>query len=412
VRGVPAEQRAEAVARYVAGERSGKIGADYGVTDQAVRLWARQAGVPIHPRGYDPRRTDDDTRAPAIAAYAAGESSVAVAARCGVSSSSITHWARQAGIEVHRSGRSAAASVEVRELILKRYAAGESTIALAREFAVSKTAILRWAHLTGTPLPERDTNPGWINKSHPLAVRKAAVDAFVAGESSIVVARRFGVHPKTVRWWATKTGYRRAGASSRAAFTAEVKLEVAAAYAAGEPSWEIAERFGCSTPSIRAWAKAAGVPFQKRRRRGRSGPPRSALPVTDDVRVMWIEEIIAATIVGPVPYGCTTPCLVSIGVQPDEYGTTRGGLPAHRVMWELHVGRVSTRLVIDHRCREKRCVNPHHLEPVSSGENVRRATAGYRADKAGELWVPPVRTYPAGGVPAMPDWWFERSVAA
>jgi hypothetical protein len=29
--------------------------------------------------------------------------------------------------------------------------------------------------------------------------------------------------------------------------------------------------------------------------------------------------------------------------------------------------------VIDHLCRVKACINPAHLEPVTSGENTRRA---------------------------------------
>lgn len=54
-----------------------------------------------------------------------------------------------------------------------------------------------------------------------------------------------------------------------------------------------------------------------------------------------------------------------------------GGRPqkAHRVAYELIVGPIPANLTIDHLCRNKLCVNPDHLEPVTNVENVRRAHA-------------------------------------
>jgi len=65
-------------------------------------------------------------------------------------------------------------------------------------------------------------------------------------------------------------------------------------------------------------------------------------------------------------------------VAPDGYartappGTSRK-TTAHRVAYELLVGPVPDGAQLDHLCRNKRCVNPWHLEPVSPGENVRRS---------------------------------------
>lgn len=58
---------------------------------------------------------------------------------------------------------------------------------------------------------------------------------------------------------------------------------------------------------------------------------------------------------------------------PKGYGMYNGKR-AHRLAWELANGRpIPEGLTIDHLCRNKPCCNPNHLEPVSSGENSRRA---------------------------------------
>lgn len=46
---------------------------------------------------------------------------------------------------------------------------------------------------------------------------------------------------------------------------------------------------------------------------------------------------------------------------------------AHRVSYEHFVGPIPEGLVLDHRCRNRHCVSPHHLEPVTQKVNVNRA---------------------------------------
>lgn len=45
---------------------------------------------------------------------------------------------------------------------------------------------------------------------------------------------------------------------------------------------------------------------------------------------------------------------------------------AHRVAYETWVGPIPDGLTIDHLCRNRLCIEPTHLEPVTNRENIQR----------------------------------------
>ncbi len=55
---------------------------------------------------------------------------------------------------------------------------------------------------------------------------------------------------------------------------------------------------------------------------------------------------------------------------------------AHRAVYSDVVGPIPAGLDLDHLCRNRQCVNPAHLEPVSRQENLRRSPLVGRAHAA------------------------------
>jgi len=62
----------------------------------------------------------------------------------------------------------------------------------------------------------------------------------------------------------------------------------------------------------------------------------------------------------------------------DRYGYGKTAVKAHRWVYEFCVGPIPNHLQIDHLCRVRHCVNPDHLELVTSAENTKRGKRGGR----------------------------------
>lgn len=83
-----------------------------------------------------------------------------------------------------------------------------------------------------------------------------------------------------------------------------------------------------------------------------------------------------------------------------DFHLNRQTVLAHRVSYELLVGPIPEGLTLDHLCRNTRCVNPAHLEPVTHGENMRRmglTTRQSHCRRGHELSEPNLYVFKTGG---------------
>lgn len=65
---------------------------------------------------------------------------------------------------------------------------------------------------------------------------------------------------------------------------------------------------------------------------------------------------------------------------------------AHRWSYQFLVRELKKEEFIDHLCRNTKCVNPDHLDPVSNGENILRGI-GYAAKNARKTHCPKGHEY-------------------
>jgi len=82
--------------------------------------------------------------------------------------------------------------------------------------------------------------------------------------------------------------------------------------------------------------------------------------------------VIDASMYRVEDHGFETPCWIWQRSKKNGYGIVSGRKRAHRVSYEARFGPIPNDREPDHLCKQKACINPEHLEPVSHTENVRR----------------------------------------
>lgn len=85
-------------------------------------------------------------------------------------------------------------------------------------------------------------------------------------------------------------------------------------------------------------------------------------------------------------------CWQWTGAISDGYGSFGEGHKgrthlAHRFAYELTVGPIPEGMQLDHRCSNRRCVNPAHLRPVTHKQNMEHDSGAQRNSTTGVLGV-------------------------
>lgn len=91
-------------------------------------------------------------------------------------------------------------------------------------------------------------------------------------------------------------------------------------------------------------------------------------PFTPEQRVASFEAKYRK---GRLPHSCWK-WLASARGRYGQFTGSSGRMQAHRWAYEHYVGPIPDGAVIDHLCRNRLCVNPDHLEPVTNRENLMR----------------------------------------
>ena len=103
---------------------------------------------------------------------------------------------------------------------------------------------------------------------------------------------------------------------------------------------------------------------------------------TGTLRAPAIDRFVAKMVESPT--GCW---LWTASKDGNGYGLFSGrpggaSIRAHIWSYEYHVGPVPDGLQLDHLCRKRACVNPEHLDPVTSRVNSLRGDTVYAANAA------------------------------
>lgn len=92
-------------------------------------------------------------------------------------------------------------------------------------------------------------------------------------------------------------------------------------------------------------------------------------PITEaDMRRFWAKVAID-------PSGCLVWTASGFSTGYGQFKHGGRNLMVHRFAYTALAGPIPDGLVLDHLCRNKRCVTPDHLEPVTDQVNILRGTA-------------------------------------
>jgi len=196
VRYVLERRGAELIAAYEAGATLATVAAEAGISSSALWNYLAAEGVPCRPRGSSKARARlDAMKAELIAAYEGGATVAALAARAGVCEDSVRSFLVAEGVARRRSTprQLRQLAVDSAELIAA-YEDGATIAALAARAGVSNSTLRARLVAEGVALRRYTAKP-------PMRLDGAAelIAAYEAGATTADLAARAGVCAPTIR---------------------------------------------------------------------------------------------------------------------------------------------------------------------------------------------------------------------
>jgi transposase-like protein len=262
-RGTPftAEQVADMVSRYEAGETNRAIGKVYGCGRDRVAQVIKSEGVY---RGRERfRALNESQKQEALRRYGAGESARSISLSMGCKSAKPVEALLKAE-GVYRPRLFEGFTSEEEDDLVSRYGARESVESLARAYDCQRGPVV-------TILKRRGVYRAQRYQGFTPAERDEVVARYRDGATPAALAREFSCAHDTIDRmlqrlgeWKAPTAIERVGAR----FTMDQKREMVARYESGDSIYKIAKEFDGIPQSIWSILRAAGVEFRDKAWRG------------------------------------------------------------------------------------------------------------------------------------------------
>jgi DNA invertase Pin-like site-specific DNA recombinase len=241
---------AEICRRYEAGERIVDIGAALGIHKTTVHRVLRRNGISPN------RRLSEADNAEICRRYEAGEPGSAIAKDFGVSKEAVYRVLETAGVARRPwHGPPPILTANHEDEAINRYAGGKPAKAIAEDFSVSDTTILKVLDRRGIPRNHRTV---YESVAQHYAAMRSLSDAqeaevcrrYEAGESGPVIAKALGIGEHAVSNALKRNGVEKRPAVAGDRLAAEVEDEVCRLYLAGEGPAAISRQTGVGVSTI------------------------------------------------------------------------------------------------------------------------------------------------------------------
>jgi DNA-directed RNA polymerase specialized sigma24 family protein len=241
-------QEQDICARYVAGENTKQMAAVFGVNAATISNILKRNGIDRRTRSEALRGLSSKAEAEVCRRYVDGESTVQLGAEFGVTPSSIGKILKRNGTKCRNlSEAQRSLSPEAEAEVCRRYLAGENTTQLGAAFGVHAATIGKILKRNGTKCRNLSEAQGGLSPKAKAEVCSRYVD----GENTKQLGAAFGVSGYTIRAILERNGIKRRSIKEvRGGLSPEAEAEVCSRYVAGENTTQLGAAFGVTRTGI------------------------------------------------------------------------------------------------------------------------------------------------------------------